>query len=535
MIGQRKMSLGMAALAAFSFVAGVAYNPHMFALPAGWVVLCAVIMALVHTALTVVFGRIPYFRGAFFPLLHVSCCAGAYFYIVFGVTVNYDSIAWLLEADGFEVNSFLTWKLAVLLAFGVGLGVIHARLARVLDALPVRRYCVLVLAVLGVTAIAYRGSWFMLQQLDRQTVREAIAMQRIMPISIPKALRMYVHEERKIEEMLNLPSPAELTSEAVGEEKRPVVVFVIGESAQAQHFGINGYERDTTPKLAAEQNLLNFGVCQAYANTTRKALIGMLTDATLGRRKPSCGSFIHVYNKHGYGTHFFSVQNKLGRSGHLTDALVACSDDVRYMHGTDHVLLEPLKEVLDARNGGELVLLHMRGSHFSYREDYTDEFRKFVPDDYGNENLAKYRNEVINAYDNSIVKTDDFLYSIISMLRDRNAVVVYTSDHGDSLGKRGVFLHGVTISDEQFNVPFLVWYSNAYAAAFPESVRSLAASVGGKVTHDNIFHTMIGLGGIRSDSVSLPLDLAHAKASPSDASIAVREGEGAPTDGAEVQ
>lgn len=489
-------------------VSAAVYNPQIYKLDAlgiGWDV---VVVVALHGALAMLFGRIPGVRWAYFTLMNLAGCATTYFYTVFGVTVNYDSVAWLFETNSMEVNSFLTWRLSLLMGVSFLLGLIQASLSkRVLGDVPLKRYA----AVFGVALLAvaglYKGSWAFFKYMDWQPTYEAISLSRVSPISIPKAIRMYIHEEGESEKLLDLPNPADAPSQlVVAEDERPTVVFIIGESAQAAHFGINGYERQTTPRLAAMPNLLNYGVCRSFGNTTRVSLIGMLTDARIKERKPQHASFINLFNKHGYETYFISRQNKLGRSGHLTDALISCSKHVKYVKGRDIELVRHMNEAI-GDTSGNLVLLHMVGSHFSYKHQYTDQYRKFVPDDYVNEELSKYHQNVINAYDNSILKTDDMIASVIDALRDKNAVVFYTSDHGDSLGKRGVFLHGTTVEQEQYEVPFLLWYSDAFKAARPQTVAHMQAAVGTPVTHDFIYHTLAGLAGIRSDVLDASLDL----------------------------
>lgn len=493
-------------LCAFS---GAVYNQQVYQLEnVGILIDCTVVIAL-HIAMAFVFGGIPFLRWPYFILMNAAGMATAYFYTVFGVMISYDSIAWLLETDKMEVKSFLTWRFVLLIGVSVLIGSTQSLLSkRILGSLKPKKYLAVTGAVLLGAFLLYRGSWALLKYAHWQKTYEAISLSVITPISIPKALRLYVHEESKSAKLLDLPNPADKPSSlAVSENERPVVVFIVGESLRASHLGINGYPRDTTPRLAQLKNLLNYGTCRSFANTTRVSLVGMLTDATLKERKPHYQSFINLFNKHGYTTNFISMQNKLGRSGHLTDALISCSQNVQYEHGRDINLVAHLKNTLKDNDSGSLVLLHMRGSHFSYRDQYADAYRKFTPDTYNNENLPAYKDNLINAYDNSVLKTDDLIASVIDAVRDKNAIVFYTSDHGVSLGERGVFLHGTKPEREQFEVPFLIWYSNQYQQHFPQVVESLKKNLGKQVTHDFIYHTLVGLGGIQSDVINPSFDL----------------------------
>ena len=150
------------------------------------------------------------------------------------------------------------------------------------------------------------------------------------------------------------------------------------------------------------------------------------------------GSFIPLFNKHGFMTCFYSRQNKLGRSGHLTDALIGSSKDIRYFSSpTDQDLLKETEPLFKTYQHGLLLLLHTTGSHYDYRGNYTETFKVFAPDEYTPESMMEHRQNVINAYDNTIVKTDDFLAKLYAQLKDHDAIVVYVSDHGQLLGEHG--------------------------------------------------------------------------------------------------
>jgi len=494
--------------------AGAVFNQQIYELPVWGMLLDLVVVCVLSLALGLLISLVPYVRVALFPLVSAGGFAAAYFYKTFGVSLSYDSLAWLVEANRFEVNSFLTPSLMGILGAGIVFGFVQAWLSGSFDLKNRRLKFGIFVGVLACTVFVYKGAWIGLKHFEVQKIYEAISLSRIYPFSVPKAARMYLHEANEMQKMLNLPDPATVPCSALPQEDRPIVTFIIGESVQAYHLGINGYPRETTPRLAKEKNLLNFGVCRSFGNTTRVSLVGMLTDATIKKRKPRHGSFIKIYNGLGYRTAFYSKQNKIGRSGQLTDMLISCAQDVQYIHngGGDFTLLDPLEHAANTVKGGQLILLHMSGSHFSYKKHYGDDFRKFVPDAYENENLAQYHDEVINAYDNTIYKLDSFLVGVMDKLRDKDAVLIYASDHGDSLGKRGVFLHGTSIQKEQYEVPLLIWYSDLYAQKHPEIVAGLRSSLGKSVSHDNLYHTILGLGGIQSQLLDPKLDLTRGKA-----------------------
>lgn len=467
---------------------------------------------IMYTSICMVisFSRIASF--CVFPFLSLLCVSSEYFYRLTGAPIRYDSIAFLLEADAFEVESFLSFKLVLFLSLGVLLGILQAIGAKSVKPASLKQ-AAFVLVLVGCGIGVYQFSMQYLKDEGYGKIRDRASMSKINPTASFKAVKMYLREEEKVEKLLSLPGGNELPSSLVFKESdKPIIIFIIGESTRGDHFSINGYHRNTNPYLEklSSDSLINYGVAISFATSTRKSLIGMLTNASTKKRTPSVGSFITFFNKNNYNTHFYSVQNKLGRSGYLTDALVSSSKVVEYLkpHGavSDELLVEKLGRVLPGLNGNQLILLHTRGSHFSYRDNYQDEYVVFKPDTYTNETLRKETPNVINAYDNNMLKVDKTIYDIIDLCKEKNAVVVYASDHGESLGEDGSFFHAQG-RPEHHKIPFLIWTSDKYKELHSDKHNNMVARVGVPVTHDQLFHTMLGLAGIKSPVIDNSLDL----------------------------
>lgn len=436
-----------------------------------------------------------------------------YFYYVYKRTLSYDVLAAILEADAFEVSSFLS-PLLILMALGAlfcaSFHIYGSRFIKISN----KKFFVLLIALSGIFIGMKEGGKFYIDKTNPDSsLRYYLGTRNIVPLSFFAVMQTYYVEEKKSTALLSLPLASDFPSEC-NEKEKPIVILVLGESARGDHFRLNGYGRDTNPLLSNETNIINLGIARSFDIQTRKSLIGLLTNASEAYRKPTIGSFISLYNKHQFVTCFFSRQNKLGRSGHLTDALVSSSQQVKYLRNSaDQDMIPYVQEVLDKYDDGILILLHTTGSHYDYHKNYTAEFRRFIPDDYTPESMMEHRQNVINAYDNTIVKTDDFLFKLYDILRERDAVVLYVSDHGQLLGEHERFLHaiggtGITYP-EQKNIPFFFWYSDSFAAKRPKMIQNLksAAASGKTFTHDYVYHTMISLGGISSSVVETPLDL----------------------------
>jgi lipid A ethanolaminephosphotransferase len=178
----------------------------------------------------------------------------------------------------------------------------------------------------------------------------------------------------------------------------------------------------------------------------------------------------------------------------------------------DEVLLHGLDEIL--RNGKPdtktLIVLHQGGSHGpQYAKKYPPEFERFKPTCQSVELQKCSSSELINAYDNTIVYTDDVLHRVIGLLKsvkDRPSAMLYMSDHGESLGEGGLYLHGVPMAlapEVQFTVPLLVWTSDEFAKRGGSTKRP--SSFGNRLSHDVIFHSVMGAMGLRS-AIYVPED-----------------------------
>jgi lipid A ethanolaminephosphotransferase len=148
----------------------------------------------------------------------------------------------------------------------------------------------------------------------------------------------------------------------------------------------------------------------------------------------------------------------------------------------------------------------MMGNHGpAYFRRYPPEFRRFKPDCATSELRRCTREEVVNAYDNAILYTDHVLAGLVEVLRrdpDRlDAAMIYVSDHGESLGEKGLYLHGMPrlfAPSEQTQVPLLVWLSPALTTHGDVSERCVRSRASGAYSHDNLFHSVLGLMNVRT-------------------------------------
>lgn len=296
---------------------------------------------------------------------------------------------------------------------------------------------------------------------------------------------------------------------------REVYVLVIGETARAYSFGLYGYGRDTTPLLARTDGLVVFKDAVTQSNTTHKSVPMLLSAASaedydvIYREK----GIITAFREAGFHTTFVSNQ----RPNHsFIDIFGKEADDWRFIRKQvnvyDDEMLTIVRDVLGRKRPKELIVLHMYGSHFNYRERYRPGDAVFRPDT-ASEARTSNREQLLNAYDNSIRTTDRFLSRLIREL-DVSGVasaMLYTSDHGENIfdDDRKLFLHASPIpSYYELHVPLLVWMSPSYEQLCPAEVAALRANSRKSVaTSASVFHTLLSLAGIvtplRVDSLSV--------------------------------
>jgi len=306
--------------------------------------------------------------------------------------------------------------------------------------------------------------------------------------------------------------PARVTDPA-----KSVVVLVIGESARAHNFSLYGYPRDTNPALAkaGATAMPNTRACTTYTTGSLRCML-----SHLGASTPSGTLYepLPTYlQRQGVDVTWRSNNAgepaiKVARYEKASDLRKGChADCARLDH--DEVLLEGLEQQLRSPGARKrLVVLHTSGSHGPlYAKKYPPAFELFKPTCQTVDLQKCTSGELVNAYDNSIAYTDYFLGRVISMLKSiegTEAVMVYVSDHGESLGEYGLYLHGtpdLMAPDVQKDIPFIVWTSDLFKLN-----RQVADKTPGGRTaysHDAVFHSVMGALGMESPVYRRELDV----------------------------
>lgn len=299
--------------------------------------------------------------------------------------------------------------------------------------------------------------------------------------------------------------------------KKLLIVLVIGESARAQNFSFNGYKRNTNAPLSAyRKDIINYPDFYACGTSTAISVSCMLSKDS--QKDFKAGSEMNTAN-------IADVLQNNGYHSLWRDNNTSCVDNCRFIETEasckgkfclDNVLLENFTNKIQTINQNAFVILHQRGSHGPdyYTRFPADKTPPYQPICTNVELKDCDSQALINAYDNSIYETSNFLKDTIENLKslsdEYNTVLLYSSDHGESLGENGIYLHGYPYKQapiEQTHIPTFIWIPQETAQALKINTACLQKEAKKKHSHDNIFHSILGLSGISTQEYIKELDI----------------------------
>jgi lipid A ethanolaminephosphotransferase len=292
-----------------------------------------------------------------------------------------------------------------------------------------------------------------------------------------------------------------------------LVVLVVGETARAANWGLNGYARQTTPQLA-QLPVVNFTNVTSCGTSTEVSLPCMF--APVGRRDydesriRGSESLLHVLSRAGVQVHWRDNQSgcKGVCEGLPGDSVQALGEPTLCSEGRcpDEGLLHGLDQRLARARGTQLLVLHPMGNHGpAYSRRYPPALGRFQPACQSDDLRRCSREQIVNAYDNALLYTDHWLARLIDVLQSHSptldSALLYVSDHGESLGENGLYLHGLPHAIapvEQTSVPMLLWMSDGFSHAGGIDRGCLQRAAAQPAGHDHLFHTLLGLTDVRT-------------------------------------
>jgi glucan phosphoethanolaminetransferase (alkaline phosphatase superfamily) len=292
------------------------------------------------------------------------------------------------------------------------------------------------------------------------------------------------------------------------------VVLVLGESLRADHVGLNGYARQTTPKLNKRENVYSLrNIYSEYTNTNR-SLPHILTRADSANTELAFEetSFISIFKQCGYTSAWISSQDPANTYMSFInecDTVVYAHPEksvYNYNNWLDEDLLEYTAFLLAKNNPRNLFVLHTIGSHWYYNNHFSEKYELFKPITTSRIITQNSSEQIINSYDNTIVYTDFFLDQLIAQLENKNALIIYISDHGEVLGENGAWLHAGDNAASKKPACF-VWFSDNFAESYPEKINALKTNKDKYYRTDMIFHSILDGGTIQSPIIDRKLNI----------------------------
>lgn len=298
-------------------------------------------------------------------------------------------------------------------------------------------------------------------------------------------------------------------------EQKQIYLLVIGETSRRKSWQLNGYIKPTNPKLSQQNNLVNFSDMLSISSATRSSIPMILT------RKPAEHvykftfaekSVISAFKEAGFKTYWLSTQQRFGSFDTSTSVYAKEADQIIFLNKAnytdagekDDVLIPVLDKIVQSNEQKQFIVIHTLGSHYNYMHRYPEEFNVFTP---SLNSLAKYslqdkkyKAELTNSYDNSLVFTDYVLNEFIEILkRQKNTAsfLLYTSDHGEDLFDNGCDKSGHGLETKyNFEIASFAWYSDQFLKNYVDKVKILNENKDRKLNQTAIFPTLVDAANI---------------------------------------
>lgn len=444
-------------------------------------------------------------------LVVVAAIAGHYM-AAYGIYIDADMVRNVLHTDWREASELMGVDAALPVLAAMPALVVIWRV-RIRERSWRRALFMRTAFLAGVVAVGVLGVLPSTQQLTAFLRNQREVRYLVTPANVLVSLAKVVSEEPPGHASALLPIGQDAVQSPAATMRRPrLLVLVVGETARAANWGLNGYARQTTPELA-KRRVLNFPHVAACGSSTEVSLPCMFSP--LGREHydereiRSHQSLLHVLQRAGVATRW--RDNQSGCKG-VCDGLpvedLRARTDAGLCDGTrchDGILLSGLAEAARRVNGDQVIVLHMLGNHGpTYAERYPRDFGVYTPVCTTSDLERCTRAQITNAYDNALRYTDHVLASAIDRLTDLpgyDTALLYVSDHGESLGENGLYLHGMPYSiapREQLEVPMVAWFSDGWRRSMDLDERCLRRQAAAGHSHDDLFHTVLGLTDVRT-------------------------------------
>ncbi len=276
-------------------------------------------------------------------------------------------------------------------------------------------------------------------------------------------------------------------------------IFILGESVRADHMQLNGYQRETNPKLSKRKNIISYSNLYTPLTYTVASVKQLLTNQSINDTTEATElySLFSILNSAAYNTYW------IGNSTIVKsyEPIIKSNNDVQlidkfrsimsFNKALDEEMLKPFDSILYTKTN-QFITLHMTGSHWWYENRYSEPFRKFKPVIDSKHIPSLEKEQIINSYDNTLVYLDFFIDEVIKLVDKNNnkTVVMYVADHGEILGENDKWLHAQE-DESSKNPAMMIWYSDSFKNQFPEYVHTLKEKSNSSISTDFFYHSVL--------------------------------------------
>jgi len=451
------------------------------------IIISLIILMLVLNAFMfyLIFSLSRYVGKFLMVLFFIINSISVYFVNTYGVILDESMIGNVLNTKFEESSSFFSIKLILYLIFFGIIPSIYIVKANIIT-VTWRKFLItisLTLLFLLSLIFANASNWLWIDKNSKTLGGLAMPWSYTVNISL-----FYVHQYKNNQKEILLPNAT------IQDNQKSVVVLVIGESVRSQNFSLYGYNKNTNPLLSKIPNVSHFNAtsCATYTTAGVKGILSYSDSDDLYEILPNYlnrNNVEVIWRTTNWGEPPIHIKNYQKRE----DLLTQCKGEgCNY----DELLLTGLKEQIQASKKNKiLIVLHTSTSHGpTYSKKYPPQFETFKPVCNSVELGNCSHTELINAYDNTIVYTDYILSKVIEdlkQLKEYHSAMIFVSDHGESLGEKNLYMHGLPLSiapKEQFEIPFIVWKSDG----------SKELKQNKTVTQYHVFHSVLNFLGVQS-------------------------------------
>lgn len=445
----------------------------------------------------------------------------SYFMDSYGTLIDDSMLQNIFETDVNESADLLSSKLLLYVGLlGILPAILIYRVNITYRSLARELAHTLVLLLCAVLVVA--GALFLFSASYASFIREHKAVRYYAnPLAYVYALGKYVDRQVTIGTALAFKTQGEDAHIPDTDTDRELIIMVVGETARADRFSLNGYSKPTNPLLEKEKvfSFSNFYSCGTSTAISVPCMFSFLGQQNFSKAEfQSSDNVLDVLKRAGVNVLWRdNNSNSKGAADRVTyqdfkapETNPDCDVECR-----DIGMLKDLQAYIDGIPDGDiLIVLHQMGNHGpAYYKRYPDAFEVFTPTCRSNQLEACSTEEISNTYDNAVRYTDYFLAQVIQLLKANpgfESALFYVSDHGESLGENGVYLHGLPYAlapDEQKHVAALMWFGKGMhidRQVIEDKRRQ-------RLNHDFVAHTLLGFMEVETQLYNPELDILRAR------------------------